>query len=107
MRFLLREDLESDLRDKNSQVKEIIDLVANELPEFTKEDELNGTSFNLKREVEGTVQLGQFYLDTESSSYSSYLTEDDGDGEVMSIQQSGKLEIEEVTDALAEYKKFL
>lgn len=107
MRFSLVEDLESDLKSKSDGVKGIISTVKSELPEFKEKSVMNGVAFELKRESDGVQQLGQFYLDTDSNTYSSYLTVDDGDGEVMSIQQNGKLEAEEVMDALAEYKRFL
>lgn len=85
----LEEDLKEDERIKN----EAVDYATKQLTaeEFDKIDELNGISFAKSYKDQNILYHCQFYLDTESEKYSSYVTsEEDGDKQT-SFQQKGSI----------------
>lgn len=107
MEYRRYEDLEEDLKEeqkiKENAVSYANDALTNE--DFVQEDELNGASFKKSYEDGDITYHCQFYIDTESGKYSSYVTsEADGD-KTTSFSQSGH--IEDTTEAIDKFIKFI
>lgn len=79
MRFRLVEDLQEDLQEEHKEQERIIKYVSDELTsrDFTTTNKLNGISFNKEISKDNVSIICQFYIDTTSFDYSSYIKFDD------------------------------
>lgn len=106
MKFRLVEDLESDLRDRKSNENEIIKYAQDRLSEagFEESSKLNGYSFTTTYETETTIYDCQFYIDTSSKTYSSYVTSEEDGTKQSTFQQKGPIDgVREAVDKLLKY----
>lgn len=106
MRFRLIEDLESDLKAKKLVEEDTIAYVRNCLSEadFEEGNKLNGHSFTNTFETENTIYDCQFYIDTSSKTYSSYVTSEEDGTKQSTFQQKGPLsDAKEAVDKLLKY----
>ena len=83
MRFRLVEDLQEDLQEEHKEQQRVLDYVTNELTsrEFEVTEKLNGISFNKQIDSDDCSIICQFYIDTTSFDYSSYIKFDVTDNE--------------------------
>lgn len=102
MEYRRYEDLEEDLKEEREKKDSAVKTVSNILTKegFDEEQELNGISFTKLYETDDTACHCQFYLDTESDEYSSYVTSETDEGKVTSFSQNGHIfdSIEAVDD---------
>lgn len=106
MKFRQLEDLESELKSEKSQENDVITYVQDVLIEngFEVDKKLNGVSFIHTYESDGAIYECQFYLDTSSKSYSSYVTSNEDGVKQSTFQQKGPLlEAKQAVDKLIKY----
>lgn len=99
----LEEDLKEEERIKTEAVNYATELLTAD--GFDEIDELNGVSFAKSYKQNDIAYHCQFYLDTESEKYSSYVTsEEDGDKQT-SFQQKGN--IQDAQNAVDKFLRFV
>ena len=106
MKFRQLEDLESDLKSEKSQENEVIAYVQDMLMEngFEVDKKLNGVSFTHTYENDDAIYDCQFYMDTSSKTYSSYVTSNEDGVKQSTFQQKGPiLEAKTAVDKLIKY----
>ena len=106
MRFILNEELLEDLKDDENRKNQVVKYAAEVLTAdgFEEIDELNGVSFSKSYENRTETIHCQFYLDTESEKYSSYVTsEEDGDKSTTFQQHGSIFEAEAAIDEFIEF----
>jgi hypothetical protein len=106
MRFILTEELLEDLKDEENKKTQAINYVSEVLTAdgFEEIDELNGVSFSKSYENDREIIHCQFYLDTESEKYSSYITsEEDGDKSTTFQQHGSIFDAENAVDEFFEF----
>ena len=93
MRFRLVEDLSDELRERKLAEEESINYVRNCLSEvgFEESSKLNGYSYTNTYETESSVYDCQFYIDTSSKTYSSYVTSEEDGTKQSTFQQKGPI----------------
>jgi hypothetical protein len=106
MRFILKEELLEDLKEDEITKTQIINHASETLTSdgFEEIDELNGVSFSKSYENEEEIIHCQFYIDTESEKYSSYVTsEEDGDKSTTFQQHGSIFDAESAVDEFYEF----
>ena len=106
MKFRLNEDLLEDLRDDENRKAKVISYASDVLTGdgFEEVDELNGVSFAKSYENDKETIHCQFYIDTESEKYSSYVTsEEDGDKSTTFQQHGSIFDAESAVDEFFEF----
>lgn len=106
MRFILNEELLEDLKDDENRKNQAVKYAAEILTAdgFEEIDELNGVSFVKSYENKAETIHCQFYLDTESEKYSSYVTsEEDGDKSTTFQQHGSIFDAESAVDEFFEF----
>ena len=106
MKFILNEELLEDLKDDENSKNQVIKYASEVLvtDDFEEIDELNGVSFAKSYENKTETIHCQFYLDTESEKYSSYVnSEEDGDKSTTFQQHGSIFEAEAAIDDFIEF----
>jgi hypothetical protein len=106
MRFTLNEELLEDLKDDENRKSQVVSYASEVLTAdgFDEIDELNGVSFAKSYESDKETIHCQFYLDTESEKYSSYVTsEEDGDKSTTFQQHGSIFDAESAVDEFFEF----
>jgi hypothetical protein len=106
MKFILNEELLEDLKDDENRKAQVVSYASKVLTadEFDEIDELNGISFSKSYETDDETIHCQFYLDTESEKYSSYVTsEEDGDKSTTFQQHGSIFDAESAIDEFLEF----
>ena len=106
MRFRLIEDLEGDLKNRKLAEDDVVNYVRTCLLEagFEEGTKLNGYSFTNTYETEDTIYDCQFYIDTSSKTYSSYVTSEEDGTKQSTFQQKGPIaDTKEAVDKLLKY----
>jgi hypothetical protein len=107
MKFILNEELLEDLKSDESRKEEVIRYASKVLTAdgFEEIDELNGVSFAKSYESKEETIHCQFYLDTESEKYSSYVTTEENGDKSTTFQQHGS--IFDAESAIDEFFEFV
>ena len=106
MRFILNEELLEDLKDDENRKNQVVGHASEVLTAdgFEEIDELNGVSFSKSYESKDETIHCQFYLDTESEKYSSYVTSEENGDKSTTFQQHGSIfEAESAIDEFIEF----
>jgi hypothetical protein len=107
MIFRLVENIEDDVKKKKASQLSVITEVSILLEEngFESSEELNGVSFTQSIDRDEEVVDCQFYLDTDSDTYFSYVSSTSGDDKTVSFQQKGPFR--DAVSATSKFLKFL
>ena len=106
MKLILNEELLEDLKSDESRKEDIIGYASEVLTAdgFEEIDELNGVSFAKSYENKVETTHCQFYIDTESEKYSSYVTSEENGDKSTTFQQHGSIfDAESAVDEFIEF----
>lgn len=107
MKFRLCEELLEDLKEDENRKNQAVSYASDALTAdgFEEIDELNGVSFSKYYENDKEAIHCQFYLDTESEEYSSYVTSEEDGNKSTTFQQHGS--IFDASSAVDEFIEFV